>query len=256
MFMLKLKKISFILTILILLQPCRLLAQTYNADGTASGGGANAGGGINEEIEPSDDYRPDGYYEPYDFSFVKTNQNKTTNSGGPSPVVENSPSSPVYDSTNQINNSNTANTPDTGAKPEYQPPAYPPNEQINVPQPPDFNETAVTALVLNGKTGVTTSITPGALDNNSSNQPPVTGNNSLPANAAANSAAGTQGADPAVTNAGAAAQAGAAELNTLKLLVRAQRPLRYQLTNDKLTNVLDKVIGNENVEDDSWNLIS
>jgi len=44
--------------------------------------------------------------------------------------------------------------------------------------------------------------------------------------------------------------------STLKLLIRAQKPLRYQLTNDKLSGILDKVIINENVEDESWNLIA
>ena len=219
----------------------------------ASAQAPEAAGGSNpySNLEPSDDYKPDGYYEPYDFSFVKTQgqtnpQGQTSPQGqaqptpGPTPGVTDVP--PTYPPTD------SAPLQDPGAP--STPPSYEPSPVINVPAPPDFTGTA------NGSAA-------GQNQNNVPLQPPVdpgpdytpAGQPVQPQQPVVNNQNPPEPVKQPVktpANQNGAQTATAGDQGTFKFLAHGPKPRRYKLSDNGITHSLDKVINGENVVDTDW----
>lgn len=184
----------------------------------ASSGAANP----YSNLEPSDDYKPDGYYEPYDFSFVKTQ-----GQGG-----QQTPAAPV------------APVPDT-PPPDYgvpaAPPSYEPSAVINVPPPPDFSGTA---------NSYPAGQAPVQAAGYGQNEPATNqGGQQTPPAQPVNAPVTPQplpDVKPPVNNAPAGEQA------SFKFLASGPKMKRFKLSDADLTRSLDKVISGANVVDKDW----
>ena len=199
------------------------------------------------ELEPSDDYRPDGYYEPYDFSFVKTAPAPET----PSPTQHPLPPE-AY-----------GQQPFTGEQPDFTPPpqnpppggyndpqmspeapvnAPPPDlEPIVVPDPPDFNSLTV-APSPGQPNSVVTDFSTVQNPFNETGAAPDTGASAHPQNLNISSAQPVS--NPA---AGKAAEA-------LKLFVRkGKKPIRYKLTDEAISANIERIVGGKSLLESNWN---
>lgn len=202
------------------------------------------------ELEPSDDYRPDGYYEPYDFSFVKTAPAPET----PPPTKHPLPPEAYGEQ------------PFTGEQPDYTPPAgqQPPNpqpggyndpamgpdspvispppggEQFEVPDPPDFNSLTV-APPAGQSSSVVTDFSTVQNPFNESGAAPET--QPSPQQPAVQGHAAGQPSPPAVAK-GAEA---------LKLFVRkGKKPIRYKLTDASLCANIERIVGGKSLLESNW----
>ncbi len=200
------------------------------------------------ELEPSDDYRPDGYYEPYDFSFVKTGPASET----PPPTKHPLPPE-AYGEQPFTGEQPVVSAPDQPAAPQTPPqggyndpslgpdaPAGPADAVISVPDPPDFN--SLTAVPAAGQqNSVVTDFS------NVQNPFNETGAGPEPAGQQAVSDSVPRNVQPAA--AGKPSEA-------MKLFVRrGKKPLRFKLASENFSANFDRIIGGKNLMDADWQQI-
>ena len=203
---------------------------------------AQAGGGATlSELEPSDDYRPDGYYEPYDFSFVKTAPASET----PSPTQQPLPPEAYGADTGQNSQMNSAAPSGVTSTPPMDAPvpAVPPDSApaVDVPEPPDFSAVSTSAPA---------GATPPIVTDLNGVQNPFNEQGASPVNERAAQPANVQ---PVLTSNPAPAVAATLKTEPLKLFVRYnKKPLRYQVTDDLFGANADKIIGGKSLQESNW----
>jgi len=204
--------------------------------------------------EPSDEYRPDGYYEPYDFSFVKTPQQQQQSQQQPPPEYP-------QGGQQQPQNQTTGSAPQYTSPPAYEPatpqaPAYEP-PPITVPEAPDFtgaNGTAPQAVTQ----PVVSTVDISAINQQNTagtTQTQNTGTGQNPVKAEPDKTPTPQAVNgqqaPAVKTQNPAPAAN----DVLKFFVKKQKALRYQLKDPGLSGTLDKIASGEMLMDANWNQI-
>ena len=199
------------------------------------------------ELEPSDDYRPDGYYEPYDFSFVKTSpaseeppptqyplppeaygEQPFTGEKQPAPPARDPSIKPPggYDDP-QLGPDGSSTSPPDGM------------DAIAVPEPPDFN-----SLTVSPRPGQSDSV----VTDFSSVQNPF----NEPGAASDAGASHPQNVNMVAEKQPSQALA-AAGGESLKLFVRkGKKPVRFKLTNENLSLNIERIISGKGLVDSNW----
>lgn len=199
------------------------------------------------ELEPSDDYRPDGYYEPYDFSFVKTSPASEEppptqyplppEAYGEQPFTgEQQPGVPAQDPSGPPPGG--YDDPQLGPDgPSMQPPDG--MDAITVPDPPDFN-----SLTVSPRPGQSDSVvTDFSSVQNPFNEPGAASDTGASHPQKVNVAAEKQPA-PALT-------AGGGE--PLKFFVRrGKKPVRFKLADQNLSVNIERIISGRGLIDSNW----
>jgi hypothetical protein len=200
------------------------------------------------ELEPSDDYRPDGYYEPYDFSFVKTSPASEEPPPTKYPLPPEAYGEQPFTGEQQpgVTGQEPAGPPPGGYDdPQLGPdgpPMQPPDgmDAIAVPEPPDFN-----SLIVSPRPGQPDSVvTDFSSVQNPFNEP------------GAASDAGSS--HPQTVNVvsekkpSQALTAGGGE--PLKLFLRrGKKPVRFKLTNANLSANIENIISGRGLAESNWN---
>ncbi len=248
--MVKIKKIAWL--IIISLSACVFSQSDID---TAYSQAPDPSAGVSS-AEPSDEYRPDGYYEPYDFSFVKTPQQQQQSQQQPPPEYP-------QGGQQQPQNQTTANTPQYTSPPAYEPatpqaPSYEP-PPITVPEAPDFtgaNGTAPQAVTQPVVSTVDLSvINPQNTAGTTQAQTPNTDPGQNPVKAVPDKTQQTQTTQKQPAQAVKTQNTPPAANDILKLFVKKQKALRYQLKDAELSGTLDKITSGEMLMDANWNQI-
>ncbi|HNY10747.1 MAG TPA: hypothetical protein PKK26_04055 [Candidatus Wallbacteria bacterium] len=237
----KIKKIAWL--IITSLSTCVF---SQGAIGIAYSQGPDQSAGVSS-IEPSDEYRPDGYYEPYDFSFVKTPIQQQQSQQQPPPEYP-AQQQQTQTTPQQQYSSPPAYEPATPQAPTYEPPP------ITVPEAPDFTGTSGAAPQAATPPVVSTidlsvmnpQNTAGTGQSPATNQAPAPANapNSKTPATPTQQASNTRQPNPS-----------AATNDILKFFVKKQKALRYQLKDPDFSGMLDKIASGDMLMDTNWNQI-
>ncbi|HOT76983.1 MAG TPA: hypothetical protein PK467_14435 [Candidatus Wallbacteria bacterium] len=228
--------VIFLMTLVLNTAAARLAVEPVYAQGESAS--------ALSELEPSDDYRPDGYYEPYDFSFVKTGPASET----PPPTKHPLPPE-AYGEQPFTGEQPVISAPDPPAPPQNPPqggyndpslgpdaPAGPADAVISVPDPPDFN--ALTAVQPAGQQN-------SVVTDFSNVQNPFNETGAAP-ETKTQPAVSDPGAKSPPAGAGKAAEA-------MKFFVRrGKKPLRFKFSSENFSANFDRIIGGKNLMDANW----
>lgn len=186
------------------------------------------------DLEPSDDYRPDGYYEPYDFSFVKT----LPASEEPPPTQYPLPPEAYGEQQPEFTGQGGPAVPPPGGYDDAQlGPDAPP--VIAVPEPPDFN-----SLIVSPRPGQPDSvITDFSNVQNPFNEQGVSADIS-PSHPQPVTAASENKPPQALTKNGG---------EPLKFFLRrGKKPVRFKLADESISANIENIVSGRGLADSNW----